>query len=73
MIRESGRFVYDSSLDEFYDYERYGRERLERERGMFTDQGYISYHGALSLEELMMGDPAEQYQRERGLRMGGMG
>ena len=73
MIRESGRFVYDSSLDEFYDYERYGRERLERERGMFTDQGYISYHGALSLEELVMGDPAERYQRERGLRMGGMG
>ena len=27
----------------------------------------------ISLEELMMGDPAEQYQRERGLRMGGMG
>ena len=40
---------------------------------MFTDQGYISYHGALSLEELVMGDPAERYQRERGLRMGGMG
>ena len=39
---------------------------------MFTDRGYISYHGTMSLEELMMEDPAEQHQKEQTFQMGGM-
>ena len=74
MIQRSGRFDYDPNLDEFYDYERYGRQRMEQEPGVFTEQGYISYHGTVSLEELMADDPAEQYQREQeaGMGMGGL-
>ena len=60
------------NLDEFYDYEKYGLQRMEQESGMFTDRGYISYHGTMSLEELMMEDPAEQYQKEQTFQMGGM-
>ena len=40
MIRQSGRFDYDENLDAFYDYERYGAERMNAEDGMFTDRGY---------------------------------
>ena len=72
MIQESGHFEYDPNLDEFYDYEKYGLQHMEQEYGMFTDRGYISYHGTMSLEELMMEDPAEQYQKEQGFQMGGM-
>lgn len=72
MIQESGHFEYDPNLDEFYDYERYGLQRMEQQSGMFTDRGYISYHGTMSLEELMMEDPAESYQQEQGFQMGGM-
>ena len=72
MIQESGHFEYDHNLDGFYDYEKYGLQRMEREFGMFTDRGYISYHGTMSLEELMMEDPAEQYQKEQGFQLGGM-
>ena len=36
-----------SNLDEFYDYGKYGRQHLEQSQGMFTEQGYISYHGIL--------------------------
>ena len=72
MIQESGHFEYDPNLDEFYDYERYGLQRMEQQSGMFTDRGYISFHGTMSLEELMMEDPAEQYQKEQGFQMGGM-
>lgn len=72
MIQESGHFEYDPNLDEFYDYERYGLQRMEQQSGMFTDRGYVSYHGTMSLEELMMEDPAEQYQKEQGFQMGGM-
>lgn len=72
MIQESGHFEYDPNLDEFYDYERYGLQRMKQQSGMFTDRGYISYHGTMSLEELMMEDPAESYQQEQGFQMGGM-
>lgn len=72
MIRESGRFDYDPNLDEFYDYEKYGCQRMEQQSGMFTDGGYIAYHGTLSLEELMMEVPAEEYQQAQGQQMGGL-
>ena len=60
MIRGSGRFDYDSNLDEFYNYAKYGLQRVEQQAGQFTDRGYIAYLGAMILEELMMEDPAEQ-------------
>lgn len=72
MIREAGRFEFDPNLDEFYDYEGYALQRMEQQYGMFTDRGYVSYHGVLSLDELMMEDPAQQYQEEQGFQMGGM-
>lgn len=72
MIQESGHFEYDENLEGFYDYEKFGLQRMEQESGMFTDRGYVSYHGAMSLEELMMEDPAESFREEQGLQMGGM-
>ena len=72
MIQESGHFDYDENLKGFYDYEKYGLQRMEQETGMLTDKGYISYHGTISLEELMMEDPAEAYRQEQGFQMGGM-
>ena len=33
------------------------------------DRGYVSYHGTLTLEELMQDDPAENYQQEQDVRM----
>ena len=56
IIQESGHFEYDPNLDEFYDYEKYGLQRMEQLSGQFVDRGYISYHGAMSLDELMMED-----------------
>ena len=55
MIRQSGRFDYDENLDAFYDYEKYGTERMNAEDGMFTDRGYIAYKGYYSMEEAMNG------------------
>ena len=76
MIKESGRYDYDENLDAFYDYRRYGELRVAEEQGQFTDLGYVCYKGTMSLDELMMEDPAEQYQREQkeeqGQTMGGL-
>ena len=55
MIHQSGRFEYDENLDAFYDYEKYGTERMNKEDGMFTDRGYIAYKGYTSMEEVMNG------------------
>ena len=55
MIQKSGRFEYDENLDAFYDYEKYGTERMNAEDGMFTDRGYVAYKGFFRMEEVMNG------------------
>ena len=54
------------SLDAFYDYEKYGTERMNTEDGMFTDRGYIAYEGYYSMEEVMNGSQSSR------MVMGGM-
>lgn len=74
IIQESGGSSLSLSLDGFCDYTGIGLRQMEQEQGIFTIRGYVSYHGTLSLEELMMENPAEQYQKEQeeGLGMGGL-
>ena len=72
MIRESGHFEYDENLEGFYDFLGYGLQQTEKEQGQFNTLGYISYHGDLTLDELLREAPAEQCQRELGPQMGGL-
>ena len=62
MIQKSGRFEYDENLDAFYDYEKYGMERMNEEDGMFTDRGYIAYKGYYSMEEVMNGSQSNRME-----------
>ena len=62
MIRQSGHFEYDENLDAFYDYEKYGTERMNAEDGMFTDRGYIAYKGYISMEEVMNGSQSSHME-----------
>lgn len=71
MIQKSGHFDFDENLIGFYDYKGYGEQRTTMDSGEFNELGYICYTGTLSLDELMMEDPAEQEQAE-GLTMGGI-
>ena len=66
MIQQSGHFDYDENLDAFYDYEKYGTERMNAEDGMFTDRGYIAYKGCFSMEEVMNGSQSSR------MEMGGL-
>ena len=66
MIQQSGRFEYDENLDAFYDYEKYGAQRMNEEDGMFTDRGYIAYKGYTSMEEMMNGSQSSH------MEMGGL-
>ena len=62
VIQQSGRFEYDENLDAFYDYEKYGTERMNAEDGMFTDRGYIAYKGYYSMEEVMNGSQSSRME-----------
>lgn len=68
MIRESGRFRYDNDLDGFYDFKKYGEQRMADENGQFSPNGYISYHGFISIEEVLSGSQTERMD----MTMGGM-
>ena len=72
MIQQSGHYEYDENLDEFYNYGDYGIQRMLQEDGVFVDRGYVSYHGTLTLDELMRDAPAESYQQEQEAKMEGM-
>ena len=72
MIQQSGHYEYDENLEDFYNYGDYGVNRMLQEDGVFMDRGYVSYHGTLTLEELMRSDPEESYQQEQDVRMEGM-
>ena len=69
MIQQSGHYEYDENLEDFYNYGDYGISRMLQENGVFVDRGYVSYHGTLTLDELMRDDPAESYQQEQELQM----
>ena len=68
MIQQSGYFDYDENLDDFYDYAKYGIERIKEENGIFTDRGYIAYNGDISMEEVMEGGQTDRM----GFQMGGL-
>ena len=68
MIRQSGHFEYDENLEDFYDYAKYGTERINEENGVFTDRGYIAYKGYSSMEEVMGSGQTDRM----GFQMGGL-
>ena len=72
MIQQSGHYEYDENLEDFYNYGDYGVKRILQDDGVFVDRGYVSYHGTLTLDELMRDDPAEKYQQEQEAKMEGM-
>ena len=72
MIQRSGYYEYDENLEDFYNYGDYGVKRMLQEDGVFVDRGYVSYHGTLTLDELMRDDPAENHQQEQETHAEGM-
>jgi hypothetical protein len=68
MITESGHFEYDENLSEYYDFAKYGQQRMAQEDGEFNCRGYVAYRGFVSMDEVMGGVPSERM----GFQMGGM-
>ena len=71
LIRDSGYFAYDPNLEDFYDYEKYGLQRMAQEKGCFTEQGYLSCPEEQSLNELLYEGLEGQKPAEPEMQMGG--
>ena len=71
MITESGHFEYDKDLNGFYDFEGYGKQRLEAEHGEFISSGYICYNGEDPLETVFE-EQGGLHKQGAGMTMGGM-
>lgn len=53
IIQESGHFDYDPNLDAYYDYRKYGEDRIRQEQGVFLEHGYFVYLGEQPFWELI--------------------
>lgn len=62
----------DPGLDQFINYEAYGQYQAAKECGQFSECGYVSYLGELSLSKLMAEIPRCQPRLRPELHMGGM-
>ena len=63
-IQSSGRYEYDDELGEYYDYKRFGKDRVAREHGVFDEAGYIAYNGTLGFDEIMDQDSENMAMEE---------
>lgn len=66
MIQDSGHYEYDPNLEEFYDYERYGKLRMEKETGAFTEKGYVAYHAGTVLSPIPLKHEGTASRRVNG-------
>ncbi|WP_313180763.1 antirestriction protein ArdA [Lacrimispora sp.] len=67
MIIKSGNYTFDESLEEFIDFKKYGEQRIQKEKGVFTDYGYIAYNGFSPAVETLL-----ERNNSRNMEMGGM-
>lgn len=63
-IQDSCRFEYDPELSEFYDYRRFGKERISQKHGVFDESGYIVYNGTMSFDEIMKQRNDQSFEME---------
>ena len=56
ILSASCKFWLAETFGEYYDYERFGKDRAAREHGVFDEAGYIAYNGMLGFDEIMYQD-----------------
>ena len=72
MIQESGHFELDPNLEDYVDFESYGKRRIQEEHGILGDRGYVAYLGMDSEVKEIMARNIPSEQHSQGLQPGGM-
>ena len=63
LIQDSGEYSYDPELEDYYQYELLGEDRVENERGLFLDGGYVGIKDDMEITDII---------DEYGPKMGGI-
>ena len=63
LIQDSGEYTYDPELDDYYNYELLGEDRVENERGIFLYSGYVGIKDDIEITDII---------DEYGPKMGGI-
>lgn len=53
LIRESGEYLYDASLDDYYGYMTFGKDMKRIQNGEFINRSYVGLNENLSLDEIL--------------------
>lgn len=56
LIQRSGDYSYDEELDDYYNYEALGADKLDAQDGRFIDSGYVGISDDVQLYEILDGD-----------------
>lgn len=72
MIQESGHFEVNPKLEDYVDFESYGKRRIQEEHGILGDRGYVAYLGMNSEVKEIMSRNIPNGQPCQGLKPGGM-
>ena len=63
LIQDSGEYSYDPELEDYYQYELLGEDRVENERGLFLEGGYVGIKDDIEITDII---------DEYGPKMGGL-
>lgn len=73
LIQNTVHFDTDPNLEDYVDFRGYGQRRIQEEHGVFTDRGYLAYHGTDPLvEEILSRNIPLEEQQDQGQQMGGI-
>lgn len=56
LIKDSGNFMYDDELSDYYDYEGLGADTLDNQTGNFGKYGYVGMKNYVSLKNILTDD-----------------
>lgn len=73
MICESGSVHYDENLEGYIDFAAYGQDKISCETGVFTEMGYLLYHGYHQEMQAILGETiglkAKDFSEQQELKL----
>lgn len=53
LIQSSGSYEYDDELEDYYDYESFGSDIIDRQNGKYIENGYVGIKDDITLADIL--------------------
>ena len=53
LVKDSGRYSYNSKFDNYFDFESFGSDAFESQGGQFSNYGYVGIDDDITLEDIL--------------------